>query len=184
VGLVSSFFAAHIIASVIIQVTPYQSNYASLLRLEGLQWLTAILSLLCAHEVYQRRSTHRIVIIGSSVLVSAVLYSLLLGQPSSASTLTGLAGPWSWLILMRSINRRNWISRLLIVLAIAAAPLLQLGLHPTLSPLTVLPIIVAGVVCLGDILRCTNTQSKLITAIPITTCIASLSALAVQFSFQ
>jgi hypothetical protein len=182
-GFVCIFFAAHIINSIVIHIMPYLGNYTSLTRLDEIQWLAAIISLLCAHEVYHRRSVHRIVIISSSVLVSAVLYSLLLGQPFSANALNGSAAPWAWLILMRATDRKSWISRLLIALAIAIAPLLQLALHPTLSPLAALPIIVAGAVCLGDILRCTNTQSRLITVIPITACIASISALAVQFSF-
>ena len=183
-AFVSIFFTAHIIASIMIHTVPKLNNHISLLRSPGVEWLMAICSIFCAFNVYHARGTHRIVIIGSSLLVSAVLYSLLLGHAFSASALVGFAGPWSWLILMRATDRKSWVSRLLIAMTIAAAPLLQLAPHPLLTQLTGLPIIVAGVVCLGDILRSANTQSKLIAAIPITALIASLLALALQFSFQ
>lgn len=180
---VTVFFIAHILATGINYFTPQLDNHSSLIHLTALQWLITIGSMFCAFNVYHGREIRRIIIGGSSLLVSAVLYSLLLGQPFTAGALLGIAGPWSWLILMRATDHKSWVSRLLIAMAIAVSPLIQLASQPTISQLTGLPIIMAGVVCLGDILRCTNTESKLIAAIPTTALIAALSALAVQFSF-
>ena len=116
----------------------------------------AATSLLCAVAVMfcrDRLPVQGILVVAKGWFVLSALYSLAVNDPAHAQAMLGWAGPWCWSVVTPRRSGQASTARLLLAAIAAWSPLLAYPVPGSQLYFGSLPILLAALVCLSDLLQ-------------------------------